>query len=96
MKPEIENLLKRLAVGNVCSEHEYIDDNKPDADVAAWFDCVVDNGICLHTDDALPYVYFTVCEQYENTALCTALVDSYTFACEVWRIAEKRLTTDGV
>lgn len=89
MNFEIESMLKRLAVGEVCAEHELLELNTPH-ELVKWFDFVVDNAIALHTDDKLPDLAFTVAERYENVALCVALQGAYDFACTVWERAENR------
>ena len=86
MNTEIESMLKRLAVGEVCVEHELLTLNAPH-ELVKWYDFVVDNKIALHFDDKLPDLAFTVAEKYENVALCVALQGAYDFACTVWERA---------
>lgn len=89
MNFEIEDMLKRLAVSEVCAEHELLKPNAPH-ELVKWYDFVVDNAIALHTDDKLPGPTFTVAERYENVALCVALQGAYEFACTIWEHAENR------
>lgn len=48
---------KAAAVRHVVSDHEHLDD---DAKLAEWYDKVVDNEICYHSDDELSDTWFTV------------------------------------
>lgn len=61
---------KAAAVRHVVSDHEHLDD---DAKLAEWYDKVVDNEICYHSDDALSDTGFTVVDAFDNIALCYAL-----------------------
>lgn len=89
MNFEIESMLKRLAVSEVCAEHELLELNTPH-ELVKWYDFVVGNKIALHFDEKLPDLAFTVAEKYENVALCVALQGAYEFACTVWERAENR------
>ena len=61
---------KAAAVRHVVSDHERLDD---DAKLAEWYDKVVDNEICYHSDDALSDTWFTVVDAFTYTALCYVL-----------------------
>nr|DAN86780.1 MAG TPA: hypothetical protein [Caudoviricetes sp.] len=61
---------KAAAVRHVVSDHEHLDD---DAKLAEWYDKVVDNEICYHSDDELSGIHFVVCDAFDNIALCYAL-----------------------
>jgi hypothetical protein len=61
---------KAAAVRHVVSDHEHLDD---DTKLAEWYDKVVDNEICYHSDDALSDTWFTVVDAFTYTALCYVL-----------------------
>lgn len=61
---------KAAAVRHVVSDHEHLDD---DAKLAEWYDKVVDNEICYHSDDELSGTHFVVCDAFDNIALCYVL-----------------------
>lgn len=61
---------KAAAVRHVVSDHEHLDD---DAKLAEWYDKVVDNEICYHSDDELSDTWFTVVDAFTYTALCYVL-----------------------